>query len=679
MPVDIAASAGLAVAHRALELLAASPYVAAAATAAQASGSVSAISAAAAAAAAAAPVILAAAAGAAPAVSAVSAAVSEALAAHKKEPVQPLYTEEDLDPKSPEIRAMCDRLNPPEPGLAYIDAYEVPVHVEADPVASIKSTLEIVLEAGPFEKRVCGLDLERRIATLAELVAQVDFWSNTELVMNLAVAFASTPTVRDAMSALVKAHARPPEPVPTTWLKSLVRRNRPVTHPALALRQCEVAARALGVEAPAEFVAHVRERTWGDWIAGKLAVADLRFFGYEFIEAPGAMSSLIRVPIPDPKQSNAHWAMELASSAAATLYPDVVAQYERIQTIVTETAPRLRYAGFERPGVGYAMLGAAEMRGMLAKYDATYARALETVLRYMAALLGQTPTEAEIKGVVGKLGKPVAVAPAAPTKHPAECALVIKNPEINVGRNYRANCAQYERDARRRRHAASTVDSSPGVDALFDIFDDIHLLDAERLKTLRTSLKGHVEKLLEGPPPKEKRRKVPDARTLRRLEVLCTRLGLEAPSANSALLSQITTNADNGKPHGLAVHELGCEHTVLRVGDGSFVPSMYTPGALAPGWVSRWSTWLFSGLAARAAETLAPGALAAATQLREDTTATRQYKAREEPGTAYVLLKLLELLDYATARGFAEVKEATLAAVRSLLASPALPPALPRA
>lgn len=660
MPVDITASAGLAVAHRALELLAASPYVAAAATAAQASGgasgAASAISVAGAVAAAAAPAILAAAAGAVPAVEAVSAAVSKALAEHKKEPVEPLYTEDDLDDKSPDIRAMCDRLNAPEPGLEYMDSYDV--HVEADPVSRIKSTLELVLEVGPFEKKVCGLDLERRIATLAELVSQVDLWSNTELVMNLAVAFASTPTVRDAMSTLVETHARPPEPVPTTWLQSLLRSNRPVTHPALALRQCEVAARALGLEAPAEFVAHVRERTWGDWIAGKLAVSDLRFFGYEFIEAPGAMSSLIRVPIPDPKQSNAHWAMQLASSAAATLYPDVVSQYERIQTIVTETAPRLRYAGFERPGVGYAMLGAAEMRGMLAKYDATYARALETVLRYMAALLGQTPTEAEIKGVVGKLGKPVAVgaAPAAPTKHPAECALAIRNPEIKVGRNYRASCAQYERDARRRGHATRTVASSPGVDALFGIYDDIHLLDAKRLESLVESLKGRV-----------KLEKIKDARTLRRLEVLCTRLGIEAPSANGALLEQIATNANQGKPHGLAVHELGCEHTVLRVGDGSFVPSMYTPGALAPGWVSRWGTWLFSGLAARAAETLAPGALAAATQLREDTTATRQYKGREEPGTAYVLLKLLELLDYATARGFDEVKEATLEAVRSLL------------
>jgi hypothetical protein len=489
--------------------------------------------------------------------------------------------------------------------------------------------------------------------------------------------------VRAALRLLVKKHAGPPESAPTSWVGWFLRGNKPVTHPALALRQCEVAARALGIKYTEvkEFVAHVRARTWEDWRLDKLKLADLRFFGYEFVEIMLDLKT-IRVPVPDALKSNTHWAAQLALSAAATLYPDVAAQIETITTIVSDAAPRLQYAGFERPGVALAMLRAAETREKLAPYDATYALAYTNVLRYMAALLDQNDAgrvNDEIAAVVAKLTPaakptdPAAVAaPATPAqrKAPSVCRAALEKPELRKGANYTKECAPFTDQSNRRGRAAQILTNQKvGVDELFAIFADIELLE-ETDQERYALLKARVEALANGAAkgaakPAAKGTKM-NARTLRRLEVLCTRLGLSAQSANAALLAQITANAKAKKPHGLAVDELGCEHTVVRVGADSYMPSMYTPGALPEWWVKRWGAWF----AQRAAATLTPSlaaAGAAVSELRAETTATVQYKGRESPGTGYVLVQLLAILDDATARDYAEVKAITLAAIASVL------------
>jgi hypothetical protein len=611
---------------------------------------------------------------------AVEKTVHMALDSHKIVP--PLYTEEDLDNKTP--LQMCVRLNAGEP--AGYDTDDDDVRPPTDPAGRVKNTLALVREVGPFEKAACKLDeLEKRVKKLPEVIPKIDFWNNTELVVNLAMActehsaaFTEMSEVRDALRLLVKKHAGPPESAPTSWVGWFLRGNKPVTHPALALRQCEVAARALGIKYTEveKFVAHVRARTWEDWLLGKLKLADLRFFGYEFVEVMLELKP-IRVPVPDAQKSNTHWAAQLALSAAATLYPDVAAQIETITTIVNDAAPRLRYAGFERPGVALAMLSAAETREKLAPYDATYALAYTTVLRYMAALLEQLdPQDAlgrvndEIAAVVAKL-KPAAeptapaavAAPATPAqrKAPSVCAEALKNPELRKGKNFTTYCGAFFHQSNRRGHAADKLTNPKvGVSDLFAIFADIELLketDQERYALL----KARVEALASA----AKGTKM-DARTLRRLEVLCTRLGLPAQSASAALLAQITANAEANKPHGLAVDELGCEHTVVRVGAGSYMPSMYTPGPLPEWWVKRWGKWF----AQRAAETLTPrlaAAGAAVSELQAQTTAAVQYKGLESPGTGYVLVKLLAILDDATAREYAEVKATTLAAIASVL------------
>jgi hypothetical protein len=631
---------------------------------------------------------------------AVEKTVKAALENHTKAPIEPLYTEEDLDNKTP--LEMCVRLNEPEPrGYDLDDDYVSP---PTDPAGRVKNTLALVRKVGPFEKAACKLDeLEKRVKTLPEVIPLIDFWNNTELVVNLAMActeqsaaFTEMSEVRDALRLLVTKHAGPPESAPTSWLQWFLRGNKPVTHPALALRQCEVAARALGIEYTEveEFVAHVRARTWEDWLQGKLKLADLRFFGYEFVEVMLELKP-IRVPVPDALKSNTHWAAQLALSAAATLYPDVAAQIETITTIVNDAAPRLQYAGFERPGVALAMLRAAETREKLAPYDKTYALAYATVLRYMAALLEQLDQKDalgrvndEIAAVVAKLkpaaeptapaavaapATPAAVAaPATPAqrKAPSVCVAALTNPELRKGNNYTRICGPFTDTSNRRGRAADKLKNPKvGVDELFAIFADIELLKEKEPK-LYEKLENRVKALANGAAkggakPAAKGTKM-DARTLRRLEVLCTRLGLPAQSASAALLAQITANAEANKPHGLAVDELGCEHTVVRVGAGSYMPSMYTPGPLPEWWVKRWGAWF----AQRAAETLTPrlaAAGAAVSELQAQTTAAVQYKGLESPGTGYVLVKLLAILDDATAREYAEVKATTLAAIASVL------------
>ena len=651
------------------------------------------ISLAGAAAALAAPTIFAAAVQAAPDLkTAVEKTVNMALDTHKKEPIEPLYTVEDLDNDTP---LMCEELNKPEP-RGY-DTDDDDVSPPTDPAGRVKSTLALVRKVGPFEKAACNLDkLEQRVQELAEVIPKIDFWNNTELVVNLAMActepsaaFTEMREVRDALRLLVKKHARPPESAPTSWVGWFLRGNRPVTHPALALRQCEVAARALGIEYTEvkKFVAHVRARTWEDWRLGKLKLADLRFFGYEFVEVMLELKP-IRVAVPDAQKSNTHWAAQLALSAAATLYPDVAEQIETITTIVNDAAPRLRYAGFEGPGVALAMLSAAETREKLAPYDATYALAYTTVLRYMAALLEQLdPQDAggvdkEIAAVVAKLkpakptdpaakptapaAKPTAPATPAQRKPPKVCAEALKNPKLRQGDNYTKECGPFTDESNRRGRAARKLTNPKlGVDELFAIFADIELLK-ETDQGRYALLKARVEALAKGAAKPAAKGTKTDARTLRRLEVLCTRLGLPAQSANAALLAQITANAQAKEPHGLAVDELGCEHTVVRVGAGSYMPSMYTPGPLPEWWVTRWGKWFAQRAAATITPTLA-AAGAAVSALRAQTTATVQYKGLESPGTGYVLVQLLKILDDATAREYAEVKAMTLAAIASVL------------
>jgi hypothetical protein len=678
---EMSALSALPAAHllAAARLVAGSPYLASMSLAASATTAGVAsvpISLAGAAAALAAPAFFAAAVKTAPDLkTAVEKTVHMALDSHKIVP--PLYTEEDLDNQTP--LQMCKELNTSEPeGL----------DPESDFVAAgrIINTLALVRKVGPFEKAACTLDeLEKRVAALADLIPRIDFWNNTELVVNLAMAcseqsaaFAEMSEVRAALYSLVKKHTelvtKPPEGAQASSWLGWIWSSKPVTHPALALRQCEVAARALGIEYTevGAFVAHVRARTWEDWLEGTLKLADLRFFGYEFFEV--MLPVPIRVPVPDAKKSNTHWAAQLALSAAATLYPDVAAQIETITTIVNDTAPRLLYAGFERPGVALAMLSAAETREKLAPYDATYALAYTTVLRYMAALLEQLDqndalgrVNDEIAAVVAKLKPaaeptdPAAVAAPAQRKAPRVCAEALKNPELRKGKNFTTYCGAFFHQSNRRGHAADKLTNPKrGVNDLFAIFADIELLketDQERYALL----KARVEALASA----AKGTKM-NARTLRRLEVLCTRLGLPAQSANAALLAQITANAEANKPHGLAVDELGCEHTVVRVGAGSYMPSMYTPGPLPQWWVKRWGAWF----AQRAAATLTPrlaAAGAAVSELQAQTTAAVQYKGLESPGTGYVLVKLLAILDDATAREYAEVKAMTLAAIAGVL------------
>jgi hypothetical protein len=241
------------------------------------------------------------------------------------------------------------------------------------------------------------------------------------------------------------------------------------------------------------------------------------------------------------------------------------------------------------------------------------------------------------------------------------CAAALTNPELRKGANYTKECGPFTDQANRRGRAADKLTNPKrGVNDLFAIFADIELLE-ETDQERYALLKARVEALASAAESTKM-----NARTLRRLEVLCTRLGLPAQSASAALLAQITANAEANKPHGLAVDELGCEHTVVRVGAGSYMPSMYTPGPLPEWWVKRWGAWF----AQRAAETLTPrlaAAGAAVSELQAQTTAAVQYKGLESPGTGYVLVKLLAILDDATAREYAEVKATTLAAIASVL------------
>lgn len=610
--------------------------------------------------------------------SAVNAAVEAAAPKH----VASLYTDE-YEEREPETCGALNKPESPEMGFYNDTTYSPP----DDTVSRIKETLAIVVDVTAFDERACTLDvLIERVGGLSELIASVSLWANTELVMYLAVAFGGESdlkwipdqtigAIRAALRSLVEGGARdvlaPPEKLRASpsgvrgalgalsAAASKVARYTGVSRflwdfaaqppPALALRQCEVAMRALGSPANsafvAAFVAHVRARTWSDWLSGHLKLDELRFFGYDFLDLPGG----VRRPLAAERAPSPHWAVELAYSAATALYPDVFAQVTRITELAMATAPRTRYVGYEPPGVGLALLRATETRALLEKYDARYAPAHAAVVRYAAALLSQEPgPETTLRSVQWK-DRPKE-APGKSTKVPRACVDARGDETLRKGRTYQKLCVRAERDGARRGLAVDALAAASSVDQLFALIDDVGLLPPES----RGKFKQKVLAL--NPKPKEG-----DAQQMRRLEVMRALEGAEAQSAGKALFERAKTNALAGKPHGLAVHELGCEHTAVVLGNNTVARAMFTPGPLEPAWLERAATWL--------AATVAPGATELVSELAAETRRTAQYQGLESPGTGYALVQLLAILDDASARGEAHafVRSATLSAVELLL------------
>jgi hypothetical protein len=587
----------------------------------------------------------------------------------------PLYTE-DVSDDEPDF---CASLNAEEPSVMPTDesTYAQP----DDTVGKIRDTLELVVKVTAFDAHACTLDtLARRVEQIAEHVRAVDLWANAELVMSLAVAFEgevawvpaeTVEKVRSALLALVESGAQAALPAPVSpvaprgglWgaasalssgLSSIASGAASLLGwqtelPALVLRQCEVAMRALGARESAAFVAHVRARTWADWLSGRLKLDELRFFGYEFLELPGGY----RHKLADQREPEANWAVDLAYSAATSLYPAVHAQAARITELAMSTAPRLRYRGYERAGTGFALLKATETRALLQKYDARYARAHGAVMRYAAALLEQPPEAAQLVSVKWSQ-EPSVSPPPQPVTQPKRkvskaCATARGDPRLRRGMNYNRTCANSEREGTRRGYAVASLNSATSIDQLFALIDHVELFPPKALAEFTNKVAA---------APSE------NAAQMRRLEVLCTRLGLKAQSAGRALYAHVESNALLGKPHGLAVHELGCEHTVVKLGHATVRRTLFTPGPLDPGWLRRAGSWL--------ASTLAPGATELASALLAETRATAQYKGLESPGTGYALVQLLAVLDDVSARvvadeGYAFVRSATLAAVKQLL------------
>ena len=609
--------------------------------------------------------------------SAVNAAVTAAAPKH----VASLYTDE-YDEREPET---CGALNKPESremGFYNDTTYSPP----DDTVSRIKETLAIVVDVTAFDERACTLDvLIERVGGLSELIASVSLWANTELVMYLAVAFGGESdlqwipdqtivAIRAALRSLVEGGARdvlaPPEKPRASpsgvrgalsYLGAAASKVASYTGvsrflwdfaarppPALALRQCEVAMRALGSPASsafvAAFVAHVRARTWSDWLEGHLKLDELRFFGYDFLDLPGG----VRRPLAAERAPSAHWAVELAYSAATALYPDVFAQVTRISELAMATAPRTRYVGYEPPGVGLALLRATETRALLEQYDARYAPAHAAVVRYAAALLSQEPGQAKLRSVQWK--ERPNEAPGKSGKVPKACVDARGDKTLRKGRTYQKLCVRAERDGARRGLAVDALAGASSVDELFALIDDVGLLPPES----RAKFKQKVLAL--NPKPKER-----DAAQMRRLEVMRALEGAEAQSAGTALFESAKANALAGKPHGLAVHELGCEHTAVVLGNNTVARAMFTAGPLEPAWYARAGMWL--------AATFAPGATELGSELMSETRRTAQYKGLESPGTGYALVQLLAILDDASARGeaYAFVRSATLSAVELLL------------
>jgi hypothetical protein len=581
-------------------------------------------------------------------------AVHTAVDAVKPALVAPLYTDDDLV----EPTELCAALDVPERRVAH-DEYSP----SEEAVERIRDTLALVVGVTPFEARACALTtLVGRVAALATVIPDVELWLHADLVMYLAVAFRddvawvpahTVRAIRAALLELVEAGARAAEPAPAATgvfgAISSYLLGAPAAKPALALRQCEVAMRALGADAAAHaaFVAHVRARTWAEWVAGKLPLADTRFFGYDFIELPGVKGiAPHRIPLAaDKTEPSASWAVDLATSAAAALYPNAYAQASRIHALAVETAPRIRFAGFEPPGVGLALHRASETRGMLEQYDRRYAPALGAVARYAARLLGQTDNGA-VDGLLAKMRAPKAAPKrdAEPRRALRTCVDARADARLRTGAYWRW-CTQSEREAARRGAAVEGVRAAGTVEQLFAILDDVELLP----KPNREEYQRKVESAV-----------AVEAAQLRRIEVMRTRLSLHAESAGPALFEHISANANAGKPHGLAVHELGCEHTVVLVGRTAAHRTLFTPGALDASLRKRAGQWL--------AATFAPGAAELATALLAETGRSVQYAGREPPGVGYALSVLLPVLDDASPRAdHAFVRDATLEAVRELL------------
>ena len=280
---------------------------------------------------------------------------------------------------------------------------------------------------------------------------------------------------------------------------------------------------------------------------------------------------------------------------------------------------------------------------LLEKYDARYAHAHGAVVRYAAALLSQTPGASR---PVTWSARPKE-APGAARKVPRACVDARADEKLRKGRSYQKLCVHAERDGARRGLAVDALAGASTVDQLFALVDDVGLLSPEsraefKLKVLAARDAG-------------------DAVQMRRLEVMRTLVEGDPQSAGKALFERVRSNALAGKPHGLAVHELGCEHTAVVLGNNTVARAMFTAGPLEPAWYARAGMWL--------AATFAPGATELGSELMSETRRTAQYKGLESPGTGYALVQLLAILDDASARGeaYAFVRSATLSAVELLL------------
>jgi hypothetical protein len=489
---------------------------------------------------------------------------------------------------------------------------------------------------------------------------------------------------------------------------------------ATQLRQCEVAWRALAaLHGPssqssassassaitAGIVEVTRRRTWEQIVDGSLT--DMRFFGAAHRETAAALGANLRNVVsysPDSDSADSAdsadsgsnsegWRSRIASSIALGIYPDlanILDQKRTLESLFSELSKQelRQYAGFESPGVGYALQRAVEMVGVLRVYDAGYARALRVVLAYAASLLIEhgtldnipNNTSESIDAVVARMpaiplqalappekarpkaqGKRVAQATQA-TRRARACDEAESDVRLRSGPLYREMCAVPKKAAERRAYVSGIISASAGNAMPWDenVFGVVGDIDAMSLTT-RNSLAAVVAR---GKAAKSKSAHSADsadsansAKQMRRLEILESRLSAfgafsgdsatEARvDASGALLAHIKAQADAGKTHGLQVHELGCMHTEIVIGTKVVAHTMYTPGP--PPTTTK--SWFATKATEWAEAVIAPGALKAAREAQETVSRSAQYRGYEEPGIGYVLLALLEIVDHASSK-----------------------------
>jgi hypothetical protein len=313
---------------------------------------------------------------------------------------------------------------------------------------------------------------------------------------------------------------------------------------------------------------------------------------------------------------------------------------------------------------------------VLRAYDARYARALRVAMAYAASLLEQ-PANAQVRASIDAALSKQQIETQSVTQEPQKtpatkaqkrarssaCDDAENDKALRSGAIYRDMCVVPKRAGARRAEVDKIIAESERKKAMAwdeDVFVLVHDID-EMTPGTRHALAAIVERTAKSSATPQQ---------LRRLEVLQSRISAAGIAvgaridASGALLAHVTKNAKAGKPHGLPVHELGCIHTELIIGTKVVARTMYTPGQLQP----TWTGWFAKKAAGYAEAWLAPGAMGVAREVQKTVSRSAHYSGYEDPGVGYVLLTLLEILDYASLdanQGLA--RSVTLAAIGELL------------